>query len=62
MHTTFTNLVLQVTMTIHFKNLVFVFKIYFILDLDKQLREVIACDVVPFPAVHSFFDNISEVF
>ena len=62
MHTTFTNLVLQLSMTIHLKNLFFVFKVYFILDLDKELHEVIACDVVPLPLVHSFFERISEVF
>ena len=62
MHTTFTNLVLQISMTIHPKNLVFVFKNYFILDLDKELHEEIACDAVPFPLVHSFFERILEVF
>ena len=61
-HTTFTTLVLQISMSIQLKNLVFVFKNYFILDLDKELHEVIACDVVLLPVVHSVLDHISEVF
>ena len=60
--TTFTSLVLQISIAIHLRNLVFVVKVYFILDLDKELHEVIACNVVPFPIVHSFFDHASKVF
>jgi hypothetical protein len=41
------------SMIIQFKFIIFFVKLDFILDLDKQLHEIIALDVVYFPIVHS---------
>ena len=61
-HTFFTRTVLQSSKDILFKTLIVLFQFGFILYLDKQLHEVITCDVVPLPVVHSFFDHITKIF
>ena len=49
-------------MAILLKTLIVLVQFDFILDLDKQVHEVIAFDVVLFPVVHSVFDHITKIF
>jgi hypothetical protein len=60
-HTFFTRIILQRSKAILFKTLIVLFQFDFILYLDKQLHEVIAFDVFPFPVVHSFSDHITKI-
>ena len=60
-HTFFTKTFLQISQVILFKNLIVLFHFNFILYLDKQLDEVITCDVVSLPLDHSFFDHNTKM-
>jgi hypothetical protein len=57
-----TRTVLEISKDILFKTLIVCLKFNFILYLDKQLHEVITCDVVPLPVVHTFFYHITKIF